>query len=247
MADWKTYRNDKNGFLFKYPKDWEIRDLTNISKGAGNIFTVQRLELKSPDYDFRYSGGDWGYSWVESGMYINFVVSKNTWETLEQIKKEKSSQGKTLLKTDISGNSLLYEERVNDKIYSAEFYLVRNLKGEPKPVVFNITLEADPDKQDYYRDLFDKFLQTLEFDSSQLTHDVNVSKEEAFEKVINLPEVENFLTNITQGRVALVNQDYKDPNSWTVHVYESLPTHNATFNWYYVNKETGEITKMITR
>ncbi|MCA0315132.1 MAG: hypothetical protein LCH63_15055 [Candidatus Melainabacteria bacterium] len=36
----------------------------------------------------------------------------------------------------------------------------------------------------------------------------------------------------------------KDGNKWNVHVYESLPDHTATFNWYSVDRYTGKVTPM---
>ena len=36
-TDWQTYRNDKYGFEFKYPNDWQVRDLTSGAKHDDNI------------------------------------------------------------------------------------------------------------------------------------------------------------------------------------------------------------------
>lgn len=36
----------------------------------------------------------------------------------------------------------------------------------------------------------------------------------------------------------------KDGRKWNVHVYESLPDHTATFNWYSVDRYTGKVTPM---
>jgi uncharacterized protein YpmB len=36
----------------------------------------------------------------------------------------------------------------------------------------------------------------------------------------------------------------KDGNKWNVHVYESLPDHTATYNWYSVDPYTGKVTPM---
>ncbi len=36
----------------------------------------------------------------------------------------------------------------------------------------------------------------------------------------------------------------KDGSKWNVHVYESLPDHTATFNWYSVDRYTGKVTPM---
>lgn len=36
-ADWKTYTNDEYGFSFKYPGDWEVRDLTSSNQHISDL------------------------------------------------------------------------------------------------------------------------------------------------------------------------------------------------------------------
>lgn len=64
----------------------------------------------------------------------------------------------------------------------------------------------------------------------------------AVDKVKNLREVQEFLQITKNGLVELDHED-KETNSYVIHVYEIKDNHTATFNWYYVNKATGEITK----
>lgn len=46
------------------------------------------------------------------------------------------------------------------------------------------------------------------------------------------------------GRIAVQVEGHKG-DVYTVHVYEDLPDHTATFNWYEVNVRTGAITAQI--
>lgn len=78
---------------------------------------------------------------------------------------------------------------------------------------------------------------------------VDSGEEKALSIVKNLSEVKAWLNLFsgpgntspkTGGRPIIEIDSIKD-KVYTVHVYESMKTHNATFNWYYVNVETGKI------
>jgi len=68
----------------------------------------------------------------------------------------------------------------------------------------------------------------------------SVSKEQAIEKVRNLPAVKDYLTRVPQG---IVEFDHEDAaaNTWVIHVYAMGADASATFNWYDVNKTNGDI------
>lgn len=65
-----------------------------------------------------------------------------------------------------------------------------------------------------------------------------ISRELAVEKVKNLPEVQQFLKDVPNGRVEVDNELEGEIN---VHVYEIKDGHTATFNWYKVDKITGAV------
>ena len=69
----------------------------------------------------------------------------------------------------------------------------------------------------------------------------NSPQRKALEKIKNLPEVQNYLAQVPQGRVAL---DHEDTVSRFIQVYEVIDGHTATFNWYEVDKNTGNFTRM---
>ena len=64
----------------------------------------------------------------------------------------------------------------------------------------------------------------------------------AIAKVSALPEVIEYLREVPTGLVTLDHED-RETNSYLIHVYETKDGHTATFNWYTVDKTTGEITK----
>ena len=64
----------------------------------------------------------------------------------------------------------------------------------------------------------------------------------AIAKVSALPEVAEYLRDVPSGRVVIDHED-SATNSYLIHVFEVVDDHTATFNWYTVDKTTGEITK----
>ena len=50
---------------------------------------------------------------------------------------------------------------------------------------------------------------------------------------------------IVPGTDCQLTLDHEDisQNAWVVHVYEDLPDHTATFNWYYVNNTQAKSLK----
>lgn len=67
-----------------------------------------------------------------------------------------------------------------------------------------------------------------------------ISKREAIAKVKALPQVTDYLKRVPNGLV-LVNSE--EDNAYMVQVYELKNGHTATFNWYKVDKTTGEAKK----
>lgn len=65
-----------------------------------------------------------------------------------------------------------------------------------------------------------------------------ISRELAVEKVKNLPEVQKYLKEVSNGKVEVDNELEGEYN---VHVYEVKNGHTATFNWYRVSIKSGEV------
>lgn len=65
-----------------------------------------------------------------------------------------------------------------------------------------------------------------------------MSSQQAIENVKKLPEVQDYLKRVPNGRVEVDNELEGEYN---VHVYEIKDGHTATFNWYKVSIKSGEI------
>lgn len=65
-----------------------------------------------------------------------------------------------------------------------------------------------------------------------------ISREQALEKVKKLPEIQQYLKDVPNGKVEVDNELEGEYN---VHVYEVKNGHTATFNWYRVSIKSGEI------
>src|SRR3989338_2193740 len=68
-----------------------------------------------------------------------------------------------------------------------------------------------------------------------------ISPNEALAKVRELAEVKSYLEQVPNAKVEVDSTD-EETNTYLVHVYEIKNGHTATFNWYTVDKKTGEIT-----
>lgn len=64
-----------------------------------------------------------------------------------------------------------------------------------------------------------------------------ISRSQAVENVKKLPEVQEYLKNVPNGKVEVDNEGEGEYN---VHVYEIKNDHTATFNWYIVSIKTGK-------
>ena len=72
------------------------------------------------------------------------------------------------------------------------------------------------------------------------TNSNNNTRAQAIAKVKTQSEVMNYLKRVPQGLIEIDNQEN---NSYLIHVYEVKNGHTATFNWYRVDKITGEVKK----
>ena len=73
-------------------------------------------------------------------------------------------------------------------------------------------------------------------------------EDQAIELVWRRPDVKEWRKLFPNGKSKLGGRavaavDHGKGDVYTVHVYEDLPDHTATFNWYDVNLKTGKITK----
>jgi len=65
-----------------------------------------------------------------------------------------------------------------------------------------------------------------------------ITVDQAVMSVKNLPEVQDYLKRVPNGKVEIDNEE---EGQYNVHVYEVLNGHTATFNWYQVNMNDGTV------
>ena len=69
----------------------------------------------------------------------------------------------------------------------------------------------------------------------------HLTERKAVAKVKALPGVEEYLKRVSHGRVEVNGEE---ENEFHVQVYEIKDDHTATFNWYSVDKITGEVKEL---
>lgn len=77
-----------------------------------------------------------------------------------------------------------------------------------------------------------------------------ISESEAIVIVKSQPEVKSWLSLFNSkngtsklGGGSVTTVDRVENGKYVIHVYESLPDHIATFNWYLVDVSSGKVTK----
>jgi len=85
---------------------------------------------------------------------------------------------------------------------------------------------------------FQKDSPISELTEPERTGSSKITKQQAVENVKNLPEVQDYLKEVPNGKVEMDNEDAGEYN---VHVYEVKNGHTATFNWYRVSIKDGKV------
>lgn len=70
-----------------------------------------------------------------------------------------------------------------------------------------------------------------------------ISKEEAENIIRSLPEVQEYFAQIPTTILDMEGYD-AEKNQWNVHIYNIVEDHTATFDWYYVDGNSGKVTKL---
>jgi len=77
-----------------------------------------------------------------------------------------------------------------------------------------------------------------------VTNQAKISEIDAINLVKKLPDVEKLIKKYPNYGISVEGSN-TSASSWNVHVYEIVDDHTATYNWYYVDKNTGMITTEI--
>ncbi len=68
---------------------------------------------------------------------------------------------------------------------------------------------------------------------------------EASNLIMSDPKVKEFFELSPDPHLTIENINDND-SFWNIHVYEDFPDHRVTFNWYEIDKQTGQITDRIS-
>lgn len=218
---YQTYPDPAYGFSIEYPKAWEIRKETQVFENGDAI----AFGIRGPTQKKQTELTDGAQVAVSKPFKI--ATDLASW-----VKEYHGSQAEFSQHT--TSNALF------EKVYDCSglgcmtyYYTLRN--GQ---IYGAAAFAQGPDKDKMvYENSIIYMLKSLKFTDIKSG---NVSKEETITKIKALPEVMDYLKKVPNGLV-LINGEEND--QYLIQVYEIKDGHTATFNWYKVNKTTGEIKK----
>lgn len=218
---YKLYQNAEYGFRVEYPNTWDVKYDTQVFENGDAIA-------------FRISGPT-QKKYTELSDGAQFAVSKPFMidTDLAAWMKNYFSPQATFSKLPL--NNYNFEVAQNCEYMECMRYYFTKIGSH----IYGIALYADGTsaQKASYENALIHMLKSLHLDN---VGNEPVSKEDAVAKVKALPEVVDYLKRVSNGLVAVNGQE---DNVYMVQVYEFKDKHTATFNWYSVDKTTGEVRK----
>ncbi len=219
-TSYQVYQNPQYGFTIEYPQAWEVRKETQVFENGDAI----AFGISGPTQKKQTELTDGAQVVVSKPFSINGDVAKWVKEQYDNTSEFSQStiNGHTYQRVYTCGLGCMtfYYTLVNDEVYGIAVFAQG--PDQDKMVYENTTLYM---------------LKSLTFTA---VGNGSISKEEAVVKVKMLPEVIEYLKRVPNGLVSVNGQE---DDSYLIQVYEFKDGHTATFNWYIVDKQTGEITK----
>lgn len=218
---YQVYADPAFGFRIEYPQAWKIRKDTQVFENGDAI----AFRISGPTQKKYTELTDSAQLAVSKPFAIDTDLA--TW-----IKSYFSPQAK-FSKLPLNNYNF---EAVEDCGYMMcmRYYFIK-IGGQ----IYGVALYADgtnAEKASRENALL-YMLKSLRFNGSE---DASVTKETAISKVKALPEVMDFLKRVPNGQVAVNGEEN---NLYLIQVYEVTNGHTATFNWYRVDKTSGEVEK----
>lgn len=216
-----TYRD--SDFSIEYPQSWDVKKDTQIFE-KGDIVAFQ---VKGPTQK-RYT------EFIDGARFIvskPFSINAN----LETWIKDYFKGSVKFSKSEFSRHTYEEVEDCTNSYTGCMKYFFTTVNNK----VYGVALfaEGGTEEKAMYENALIHMFKSLKFTNDSADQ---ITKEEAISKVKALPEVIDYLKRVPNGLV-LINGEEND--SYMVQVYEFKNGHTATFNWYKVNKTTGEIKK----
>ena len=218
---YQVYNDPKLGFSIEYPQAWEIKKDTQVFENGDAI----AFRITGPSQKKYTELSDGAQLAISKPFTIDTDLA--TW-----MKGYFTDQAKF---SKLPLNNYAFEAVESCGYMECMRYYFTKINGQ----IYGIAVYADgtnAEKASYENALL-YMLKTFRFPD---TEDGGITKDEAVTKIKSLPEVIEYLKRIPNGQV-LVNGEEND--AYMVQVYEFKDGHTATFNWYRVNRQTGEIKK----
>ena len=220
-TEYQVYEDRTYGFSIEYPGAWEIKKDTQVFEN-GDAIAFRKEGPSQKKYTELSDGAQLAIS-----KPITIDSDLTTW-----IKSYFSAQAKF---STLPLSNYTFETVEECKYMGCMRYYFTKIDSQ----IYGIALYADgttAEKASYENALL-YMLKSLQFDNAQKTM---ISKEDAVTRVKALPEVTDYLKRVPNGLVAVNGEE---DNTYLIQVYEFKNGLTATFNWYDVNKTTGDIEK----
>lgn len=253
-AGWTSYKSpDKYSFSFKYPSDFGFNTDVNQVKGLAYIPVCDDAMVACaylagntyPKTNFDGAGISVNvYPDLKTAVQCyNFKVATNA----AQNQVPDVSINGVVFKSATGGDAgaghseqvQVYRNFHNNQCYEISQHIGSTAIGNyPEGTVTQFNTDEVTQK-------LQGVVNTFEFSIASGISDV-----QAIQIVTNLPEVQDFISRVKSAKGdPHVAADPGQPvlgsggsSSWSIHVFESLPDHNATFGWYSVDAITGKVT-----
>lgn len=219
-TSYQIYQNSDFNFSILYPETWEMRNDTQAFENGDIVSFNTTGPAQKPRTE------------LTEGARFSIAVPFTIATDLNSWLKDTFSSKATFSQMEIGG--VIFEQASECYINcSTYFYTLKDGK------VFGIAILAAGD--DSIKMVYESALATM-LKSFKFTKGAGgqLSKIDALSKVKALAEVRDYLKRVPDGFVA-VNGD--NDTAYMVQVYEFKDGHTATFNWYKVDKTTGEVQK----
>ncbi len=216
---YQLYQNSEYKFSIQYPNNWEVKSDTQVFEN-GDAVTFRKTGPTQKEQTELTDGAQ-----VAIAQPFTISMDLNTW-----------------IKQYYSNDAKVSQEEIQavtfQKIYDCSgvgcmtyYYTIQNDKA------FGIATFAQGASKPEYESAISSILNSLQFGGSA---NGTISKEDAVVKVKAISEVADYLRRIPQGKVEVGGEEN---DSYLIQVFEVVNGHTASFNWYKVNKATGEVKK----
>lgn len=213
-----TFDDPMYNFRISYPQAWNFHNDTQVFENGDAV----AFSIFGPTQKEQTELTDGAQVAVSKPFNIktDLAVWAKKYYNSTSVFSQNTINGHTYQKIYTCGAGCMtyYYTKINENVYGIATFA----QGADKMIYENAILYM---------------LKSLQFERTKTTE---ITKESAVDNVKMLPEVREYLKRVPKGIVAVNGQE---DETFTVQVYELLNSHTATFNWYTVNKKTGEIKK----